>query len=110
INIKEAKEYYSSMSMFYVLKNCFNDKILMENRYNAYLLEKAFFKFICERCLRIFLLKRDPCCIKIQIKKILKQYKNYRYVHLTNFYGAFIYFKIFKINIIKKYIRYLFFR
>ncbi|EAK5174409.1 glycosyltransferase family 2 protein, partial [Campylobacter jejuni] len=95
INIKEAKEYYSSMSMFYVLKNCFNDKILMENRYNAYLLEKAFFKFICERCLRIFLLKRDPCCIKIQIKKILKQYKNYRYVHLTNFYGAFIYFKIF---------------
>ncbi|ECP1137394.1 glycosyltransferase family 2 protein, partial [Campylobacter jejuni] len=70
----------------------------------------AFFKFICERCLRIFLLKRDPCCIKIQIKKILKQYKNYRYVHLTNFYGAFICFKIFKINIIKKYIRYLFFR
>ncbi|HEF1257564.1 TPA: glycosyltransferase family 2 protein [Campylobacter coli] len=110
INIKEAKEYYSSMSMFYILKNCFNNDVLIENRYNACLLKKAFFTFICEKCLRIFLLKRDPCCIKIQVKEILKQHRNYRYIYLTNFYGAFIYFKILKINIIKKYIRYLFFR
>ncbi|WP_257906140.1 glycosyltransferase, family 2 [Campylobacter lari] len=93
--ISYIKKYHSAISMYFILKQCYNSIESFHDKEAVALFQKAFFDFLLERSFKIYLFSYDPCQLKQKLKKmVISENFNWYWKFLTNFLSFFIFLKI----------------